>query len=185
MTLPDAAPPGEPALRFAYEREHISRLEAIWARPHDGLGIRDKEALWWAIERLSGSPPAEPETPPPPPKLGDRSTCRSCGGPIEFIGLYWRHVGQTPRHPAEPIPPPDVTPPGPAAVPPDVLARAVGYLNVNRHDGTGNWNIDQNGEVYGRGHHRHCPHRMSPISALAVAVYCYGMDDPREKGADR
>jgi hypothetical protein len=72
-------------------------------------------------------------------------------------------------------PPP---PPGPAAVPPDVLARAVAALIENRHDGTGNWNIDQNGEVYGRGRHRHCPHRMSPLSAVAVAVYCYGMPGP-------
>jgi hypothetical protein len=114
-------------------------------------------------------------TPPDaaPPRLGDLSTCRSCRAPIEFIGPYWRHIGKDPRHPADPPPPP-----GPAAVPPDVLARAVAALIENRHDGTGNWNIDQNGEVYGRGRHRHCPHRMSPLSAVAVAVYCYGLDDP-------
>jgi hypothetical protein len=66
----------------------------------------------------------------------------------------------------------------PGGVPPDVLARAVAAMNENRHDGTGNWNIDQNGEVYGRGRHRHCPYRMSPISAVAVAVCCYGTPGP-------
>ncbi len=38
-------------------------------------------------------------------KLGDRATCKMCSGEIEYIGPYWRHVGEhQPRHPATPKP---------------------------------------------------------------------------------
>lgn len=37
------------------------------------------------------------------PKLGDRDTCTACGEPIEYIGPYWRHLGERqPRHIAQP-----------------------------------------------------------------------------------
>ena len=42
-------------------------------------------------------------TEPAAPKLGDRSTCRQCGKPIEFIAPYWRHIGTDPRHAAKPF----------------------------------------------------------------------------------
>lgn len=37
------------------------------------------------------------------PKTGDRATCSMCGAEIEYVGPYWRHVGENqPRHPAMP-----------------------------------------------------------------------------------
>lgn len=36
-------------------------------------------------------------------KIGTKSTCKSCGKEIEYIGPYWRHTGeQQPRHIAIP-----------------------------------------------------------------------------------
>jgi hypothetical protein len=37
------------------------------------------------------------------PKLGEKSTCCDCGTEIEYIGVYWRHVGTNPRHVARPF----------------------------------------------------------------------------------
>lgn len=36
------------------------------------------------------------------PKMGDKSLCKSCGKPIEYIGPYWRHTTCSPRHIAIP-----------------------------------------------------------------------------------
>lgn len=37
------------------------------------------------------------------PPIGTRSTCTMCGEPIEYVGPYWRHLGENqPRHPATP-----------------------------------------------------------------------------------
>src|SRR5262245_45536576 len=38
----------------------------------------------------------------PEPKIGERGFCKSCNGLIEYVGPFWRHVGNTPRHSAEP-----------------------------------------------------------------------------------
>lgn len=42
-------------------------------------------------------------------KMGDKSVCKSCGRPIEYVGPYWRHVGKEYRHVAEPIVSKDTT----------------------------------------------------------------------------
>lgn len=34
--------------------------------------------------------------------MGTRTTCESCGHPIEYVGPFWRHVGKQFRHPATP-----------------------------------------------------------------------------------
>lgn len=37
------------------------------------------------------------------PKTGDKATCSMCSAEIEYVGPYWRHVGENqPRHPATP-----------------------------------------------------------------------------------
>lgn len=42
------------------------------------------------------------------PAMGDKATCKSCGKAIEYVGPYWRHLGENqPRHPAIPKPTPE------------------------------------------------------------------------------
>jgi hypothetical protein len=74
--------------------------------------------------------------------------------------------------------------PDSAPVPPDVLARAVAVLNANKYGGRSDWRYATEWECPSvvNGHDFHL---LEPIEAVAVAVYRYWMDDPREKGADR
>ena len=37
-------------------------------------------------------------------QLGAKATCRQCGKPIEYSGLFWRHTTCHPRHIALPGP---------------------------------------------------------------------------------
>ena len=37
-------------------------------------------------------------------EIGSKTLCRLCRLPIEYGGSFWKHIGQTPRHPAIPTP---------------------------------------------------------------------------------
>lgn len=36
------------------------------------------------------------------PKIGDKGVCTLCGGDIEYVGPYWRHIGANFQHIAAP-----------------------------------------------------------------------------------
>ena len=69
--------------------------KAAFMQPSSGHIVVVRQLILTASDAANGVGQA--------PEMGDKSSCKHCHKPIEYIGPYWRHITYSPRHIAEPL----------------------------------------------------------------------------------